>query len=110
MPFPSDGINEGDLVLISLLLQQFKTLRQVHKGLTRKYESSLLIIKWVGKVSYQVQLLPRLKIHPVFHVSFLKPYHVNMEDPSRSESKRASTTIVTAFDTDIECILADLVI
>lgn len=30
--------NEGDLVLIKLLPQQFKSLRQVHKGLVRKYE------------------------------------------------------------------------
>ncbi|KAK0596011.1 hypothetical protein LWI29_011991 [Acer saccharum] len=33
-----------------------------------------------------------------------------MEDPSRSESKRAPTALVTAFDKDVECILADWVI
>ncbi|KAI9195992.1 hypothetical protein LWI28_020076 [Acer negundo] len=33
-----------------------------------------------------------------------------MEDPSRSESKRAPIAVVTAFDKDIECILADRVI
>ncbi|KAI9161434.1 hypothetical protein LWI28_017397 [Acer negundo] len=79
--------NEGDLVLIKLLPQQFKSLRKIHKGLVRKYEGLFPIIKQVGKVSYQVQLPPRLKIHPVFHVSFLKPYHTDMEDPSRGESK-----------------------
>ncbi|TXG60985.1 hypothetical protein EZV62_012348 [Acer yangbiense] len=102
--------NEGDLVLIKLLPQQFKSLRQVHKGLVRKYESLFPIIKRVGKVSYQVRLPPRLKIHLVFHVSFLKPYHADMENPSRGESKRAPTVIVTAFDKDVECILADWVI
>ncbi|KAK0572157.1 hypothetical protein LWI29_027019 [Acer saccharum] len=102
--------SEGDLVLVKLLPQQFKSLRQVHKGLVRKYEGPFSIIKQVGKVSYQVQLPPRLKIHPVFHVSFFKPYHEDMEDPSRSESKRAPTAVVTAFDKDVECILADRVI
>ncbi|TXG71332.1 hypothetical protein EZV62_006267 [Acer yangbiense] len=102
--------NEGDLVLVKLLPQQFKSLRQVHKGLVRKYEGPFPIIKRVGKVSYQVQLPPRLKIHPVFHVSFLKPYHADMEDPRRSESKRAPTAVVTAFDKEVECILADRVI
>ncbi|TXG67083.1 hypothetical protein EZV62_008358 [Acer yangbiense] len=99
--------SEGDLVLIKLLPQQFKSLRQVHKGLVKKYEGPFSIIKRVGKVFYQVQLPPRLKIHPVFHVSFLKPYHADMEDPSRGESKRALTVLVTAFDKDLECILAD---
>ncbi|RVW63498.1 hypothetical protein CK203_054162 [Vitis vinifera] len=28
----------GDLVLVKLLLQQFKSLRPVHKGLVRRYE------------------------------------------------------------------------
>ncbi|TXG69042.1 hypothetical protein EZV62_003977 [Acer yangbiense] len=54
--------NEGDLVLIKLLPQQFKSLRQVHKG------------------------------------------------HGGSESKRAPTAVVTTFDKDVECVLADRVI
>ncbi|KAH9648372.1 Endonuclease [Citrus sinensis] len=98
---------EGDQVMIKLLPQQFKTLRKVHKGLVRCYEGSFRVVRRVGNVSYQLQLPPRLKIHPVFHVSLLKPYHEDMGEPSRGELRRAPTAVVTAFDKDVDYIIAD---
>ncbi|KAH9752508.1 Endonuclease [Citrus sinensis] len=98
---------EGDQVMINLLPQQFKTLRKVHKGLVRHYEGPFRVVRHVGNVSYQLQLPPRLKIHPVFHVSLLKPYHEDMGEPSRGESRRAPTAVVTAFDKDVDYIIAD---
>ena len=53
-----------DMVLVKLLPQQFKSLRSVHKGLVRRYEGPFPILGKVGKVSYRVELPPRLKIHP----------------------------------------------
>ncbi|KAL5831624.1 hypothetical protein ACOSQ4_016978 [Xanthoceras sorbifolium] len=100
----------GDLVLVKLLPQQFKAFRKVHKGLVRKYEGPFPILKKVGKVSYKVELPPRLKIHPVIHVSHLKPYHADTEDPSRGESSRAPTAVVTSYDKEVEEILADRVV
>ncbi|KAL5834635.1 hypothetical protein ACOSQ4_014132 [Xanthoceras sorbifolium] len=100
----------GDLVLVKLLPQQFKAFRKVHKGLVRKYEGPFPILKKVGKVSYKVELPPRLKIHPVFHVSHLKPYQADTEDPSRGESSRAPTAVVTSYDKEVEEILADRVV
>lgn len=96
---------EGDMVMVKLLPQQFKSLRKVHKGLARRYEGPFPVVRQVGKVSYQVQLPPKLKIHPVFHVSFLKPYHADTDDPERGVSKRAPTAVVTSFDKEVECIL-----
>ncbi|PON58022.1 hypothetical protein PanWU01x14_169530, partial [Parasponia andersonii] len=101
---------EGDLVLVKLLPQQFKTLRKVHKGLVRKYESPFSVLKRVSKVSYKLQLPAKLKIFPVFHVSMLIPYHGDERDPSRDKSKRAPTAVVTSFDKEVECILADRLI
>ncbi|KAH9657886.1 Endonuclease [Citrus sinensis] len=98
---------EGDQVMIKLLPQQFKTLRKVHKGLVRRYEGPFRVVRRVGNVSYQLQLPPRLKIHPVFHVSLLKPYHEDMGEPSRGELRRAPTAAVTAFDKDVDYIIAD---
>ncbi|RVW74338.1 Transposon Ty3-G Gag-Pol polyprotein [Vitis vinifera] len=72
--------------------------------------SSTIQIPKVGKVSYKVELLPRLKIHPVFHVSYLKPYHEDKDDPSRGLSKRAPTTVVTSYDKEVEHIIADRII
>ena len=76
----------------------------------RRYEGLFEVVRHVGKVSYQLQLPPRLKIHPVFHVSLLQPYHRDAGDPSRGESRRAPTAVVTAIDKDMEYILADRVI
>lgn len=97
----------GDLVLVKLLPQQFQSLRKVHKGLVRRYEGPFPIVKKVGKVSYQLKLPSKLKIHPVFHASYLKPYHEDVEDPSRGVSKRAPTAMTTEFDKDVDYIIAD---
>ena len=44
----------------------------MHKVFVRQYEGHFLIIRKVGKVSYQVVLPPRLKIHQVFYASNLE--------------------------------------
>ncbi|KAK3006442.1 hypothetical protein RJ639_017437 [Escallonia herrerae] len=59
--------NLVDMTMLKLVPQQFKSLRKVHKGLIRKYEGPFPIVAKVGKVSYRLELSPRLKIHPVFH-------------------------------------------
>nr|GEY32210.1 uncharacterized protein [Tanacetum cinerariifolium] len=97
----------GDQVMVKLLPQQFKSLRKVHKGLIRRNDGPFPMIGRVGNVSYRVQLTPKLKIHPVFYVSFLKPYHGDKEDPERGVSKRAPTTVVTSYDREVEEILSD---
>ncbi|CAO2825208.1 unnamed protein product [Amaranthus hypochondriacus] len=101
---------EGDLVMVKLLPQQFKVFRKVHKGLVRKYEGPFPVIKKVGKVSYKLELPPKLKIHLVFHVSMLKPCHADPEDHARGKSQRAPTVVVTSFEKDIESIEANRVI
>ncbi|KAK2979891.1 hypothetical protein RJ640_023962 [Escallonia rubra] len=99
--------NLGDMVMLKLLPQQFKSFRKVHKGLIRRYEGPFPIIAKVGKVSYRLELSPRLKIHPVFHVSLLKPHYADMEDPSRGESHRAPTAVVKSYDKEAEYVLSD---
>ncbi|GJR42477.1 putative nucleotidyltransferase, ribonuclease H [Tanacetum coccineum] len=72
-----------------------------------RYKGPFPVIGRVGKVSYRVQLPPKLKIHPVFHVGFLKPYHGDEEDPEQGVSKRAPTAVVTSYDREVEEILSD---
>nr|GEY97676.1 hypothetical protein VITISV_020909 [Tanacetum cinerariifolium] len=72
-----------------------------------RYEGPFSVIGRVGTVSYRVQLPPKLKIHLVFYVSFLKPYREDEEDPRRGVSKRAPTAVVTLYDQEVEEILLD---
>ena len=74
------------------------------------YEGIFSILRKVGKMSYKVELSSRLKIHHVFHMSYLKPYHKYRDNPSRGLSKRAPTTVVSSFDKEIEYIIANRVI
>ncbi|XP_022894023.1 uncharacterized protein LOC111408507 [Olea europaea var. sylvestris] len=92
----------GDQVLVKILPQQFKAYRSVHKGLVRRYEGPFPVIAKVGKVSYRLDLPSTLKIHPVFHVSMLKPYHEDMEDPSRGELQRAPPIVTKSFDKEVD--------
>ncbi|GKA02488.1 reverse transcriptase [Tanacetum coccineum] len=50
---------------------------------------------------------PKLKIYPVFYVSFPKPYHGDEEDPKRGVSKRAPTSVVTSYDREVKKIFLD---
>ncbi|KAI3446858.1 hypothetical protein Pfo_003523 [Paulownia fortunei] len=92
-------------VLVKLLPQQFNALREMHKCLVRRYEGSFSIVAKVGKVSYRVDIPSSLKIHPIFHVSMLKPYHEDEEDPSRGQSHRAPPVVTKSYDKEIEEVL-----
>ncbi|KAL6350679.1 hypothetical protein AAG906_028134 [Vitis piasezkii] len=90
------------MVLVKLLSQQFKSLRSVHKGLVRRYEGLFPILGKVGTMSYKVELPPRLKIHPVFHVSYLKPYHEDKDDPSQGEASWEPADALWQFQEPID--------
>jgi len=45
-------------------------------------------------MAYKLKLPKRLQIHPTIHMSFLKPYHGDAEDPTRNEARCASPTVM----------------
>jgi hypothetical protein len=42
--------------------------------LASKYFGPYEVIQWIGQVAYKLQLLPKARIHDVFHVAFLKKF------------------------------------
>lgn len=102
---------EGDLVMVKLLAHQIRRRHaNVHKGLVRRYEGPFKVEKRIGKQAYRLILPPHLELHPVFHVSLLKPYRADMDEPSRGESKRAPTSVTTAPRHEVEMIIDHRVI
>lgn len=57
-------------------------------------------------VAYKLKLPKRLKLHTSFHVSFLKPYHEDL-DLDRVQVKRPFLNIRKEFSEDIVSILKD---
>ncbi|CAL1372707.1 unnamed protein product [Linum trigynum] len=101
---------EGDMVMVKFYPHRFKHLKSVHKGLLRRYEGPFPIVKRIGNVVYKVELPTHLEIHPVFHVSQLKPYHEDKEDEQRREPQRAPTLVTKTHDHEVEEIMARRVI
>ena len=62
------------------------------------------MIKKVGKVAYMLKFSERLKLHPTFHVSFLKPYFEDAE-PGRAQVKRAPPLVMKQFDKEVKKIM-----
>ena len=58
----------------------------IHKGLMHRYERPFKVLRRVGKVAYKLELPAKLKVHSVFHVSMLKPFHEDQGDPTYGES------------------------
>ena len=75
----------GDKVLLKLTPQILKKVsnKTRQRGLMPKFEGTFEVIKKVGEVAYMLKFLERPKLHPTFHVSFLKPY-VEDAEPGRA--------------------------
>ncbi|XP_039015947.1 uncharacterized protein LOC120146474 [Hibiscus syriacus] len=80
----------GDLVLVKLMPEQLRFLRQRDRRLVRKYEGPVSIVAKVGNASYKVDPPTWMRVHPVFHVSNLKPFHTDPNIDNQSMSARES--------------------
>ncbi|GAU35886.1 hypothetical protein TSUD_383780 [Trifolium subterraneum] len=83
----------GDLVLVKLRpYRQLSVSGKRNHKLSKRYFGPFPIIKQIGEVAFKLQLPAESKIHPVFHLSQLKPFHGTIEDNPTIESE---TTLET---------------
>ena len=80
--------------------------KQFQRGLIPKYDGPFEIVKSNWNVAYTLKLPKRLKLHPTFHVSFLKSYHHD-PSPDKVQAKRNSPMIRVEFGKEIASILQD---
>ncbi|KAE8671970.1 hypothetical protein F3Y22_tig00111877pilonHSYRG00250 [Hibiscus syriacus] len=73
------NFQEGDLVLAKLT--NILRNQDRHKGLVRRYEGPFKILKRIGTMAYRLDLPKTIRAHPVLHVSLLKPFHPDEDDP-----------------------------
>ena len=96
----------GDKVLLKLTPQIWKRIskKTAHRGLVPRYDGPFEVVKRIGAVAYRLALPERLKVHPTFHVSFLKPFHEDLLDP-RGQTTRAPPTIRRQFEKEVDRVL-----
>jgi hypothetical protein len=68
--------NEGEWVWLKRLPKGKKELfGRPYSKLLPKYYGPFKVEQRIGRAAYRLNLPPTAKVHPVFHVSRLKPYH-----------------------------------
>jgi hypothetical protein len=84
---------EGDQVLLSMRNINNPVDRQrPTKKLTNRFAGPYTITKVISATAYKLDLPATMKIHPVFHISLLKPYHLSPNDFERSTPPPAIIT------------------
>ncbi|XP_075092040.1 uncharacterized protein LOC142172156 [Nicotiana tabacum] len=97
----------SDKVLLNLTSQSWKKIDvQVrHRALVARHDGPFEVAEKVGEVAYRLKLPERMKIYPTFHVSFLKPYIEDPEDPDKHKINRAPPKMRTQLEKEIDKIL-----
>ncbi|KAG8645673.1 hypothetical protein MANES_10G083832v8 [Manihot esculenta] len=100
----------GDLVIVKLLPEQLRFLRNRDKRLVRKYEGPVPVVAKIGPTSYRIEPPKWMTVHPVFHVSKLNPYNADESDASRNITSRPAVTGAPPVNQGVEEILAERVV
>ncbi|XP_058766993.1 uncharacterized protein LOC131640630 [Vicia villosa] len=86
---------EGDLVLLKLQPYRQTTVAQrLSQKLAKKYYGPFKVVKRVENVDYLLDLPSSSRIHPVVHVSLLKPFHGEDMNPDCKQSSQQDSSII----------------
>lgn len=97
----------GDKVLLQLTPQIIRRVskKEAHWALVQCYMGPFVVEKRVGNLAYKLDLLARLRLHPIFHVSLLKKFYKDHEDLTWKKSYRTPPQVRTTFDKKAKAIL-----
>ena len=82
------------------------------QGIIRKlraiWDGPYKIVARVGEVDYKLALPPTMRIHPVFHVSRLKPYHApDRRYPDRQSAPVPPVVVQGEEEYQVEALMGD---
>ncbi|KAL0153429.1 hypothetical protein M9458_051267 [Cirrhinus mrigala] len=81
---PAPAYQPGDQVWLST---RDLRLRQPCRKMSPRYIGPFKILRQINDVTFQLQLPPRYRIHPTFHVSLLKPFYPSATETPGAEAE-----------------------
>ena len=100
------NIEVGDLVMLNA--KNIRTKR-LSKKLSPKLHGPFKVLEKKGSRAYKLEISPRWKIHPVFHVSLLEPYRASNR-PTREQPPRDPEEIEGDLEWEVERIVKSEII
>jgi len=100
------SIEVGDLVMLNA-----KNIRanRPSKKLSPKLYGPFKVLEKKGSRAYKLEISPRWKIHPVFHISLLEPYRASNR-PNRAQPPRDPEEIEGDLEWEVERIVKSEII
>ena len=96
----------GDLVMPNA--KNIRTRRPIKK-LSPKLCGIFKVMEKRGNWAFKLEISPRWKIHPIFHVSLLEPYRQS-NGPGREQPPREAEEIDGDLEWEVECIVKSVII
>jgi len=100
------SIEIGDFVMLSA--KNIRT-KPPSKKLSPKLYGPFKVLEKKGNRAYKLEISPRWKIHPVFHVSLLEPYRASNR-PNREQPPRDPEEIEGDLEWEVERIIKSEII